>query len=163
MSHAARVTASDDVDAVTDAVLTASRLLIAVSARSIATVDETITIAQFRLLVVLRTRGPVKLTSLAEHLSVNPSTVTRMIDRLVTTGLISRETNPVSRRELMVTLTDIGARVVDEVTRRRRSEIAGIVSRMPPDTRKGLIHALTAFATAGHEPTITDQTDLPWV
>jgi len=70
MSHAARVTASDDV--VTDAVLTASRLLIAVSARSIATVDETITIAQFRLLVVLRMRGPVKLTSLAEHLSVNP-------------------------------------------------------------------------------------------
>jgi len=74
-----------------------------------------------------------------------------MVDRLATTELISRETNPVSRRELMVTLTDIGARVVDEVTRRRRSEIAGIVSRMPPDTRRGLIHALPAFATAGYD------------
>jgi hypothetical protein len=46
----------------TDAVLTASRLLVAVSARSIAAVDE-ITIPQFRLLVVFDTRGPLKLST----------------------------------------------------------------------------------------------------
>lgn len=163
MSHTARVAASDDVDAVTDAVLTASRLLVAVSARSIAAVDETITIPQFRLLIVLRTRGPVKLTSLAEHLSVNPSTATRMVDRLATAGLISRETNPASRRELMVALTSVGARVVDDVTSHRRSEIARIVSRMAPATRRGLVDVLTAFAAAGNEPAIAEQTDLPWV
>src|SRR3954451_15755886 len=94
--------APDDVDAMTDAVLTASRLLIAVSARSIGAVDESITIPQFRLLVVLDGRGPLKLTTLAEHLGVNPSTVTRMVDRLVAAGLVSREANPASRRELVV-------------------------------------------------------------
>lgn len=55
--------ASDDVDAVTDAMLTASRLLVAVSTRSIAAVDESITIPQFRLLVVLSSRGALKLTA----------------------------------------------------------------------------------------------------
>ena len=36
------------VDVITDALLTASRLLVAVSARSIAFVDETLSIPQFR-------------------------------------------------------------------------------------------------------------------
>lgn len=141
-----------DVDAVTDAVLTASRLLVAVSARSIASADETITLAQFRLLVVLITRGPLKLSTLADHLGVNPSTATRMIDRLITTGLVSRQVNPHSRREVVVELTEPGAEVVATVTDRRRREIAGIVARMPANLRRELVAALEAFNDAGGEP-----------
>src|ERR1700761_1440172 len=85
-------------DAVTDAVLTASRLLIAVSASSIASVDESITIPQFRLLVVLHSRGPMKLSILADRLGVNPSTTTRMVDRLVFAGLGDPQGKPTSRR-----------------------------------------------------------------
>jgi DNA-binding MarR family transcriptional regulator len=144
----------DDIDAVTDAVLTASRLLVAVSARSIASVDEQITVPQFRLLVVLDSNGPLKLTDLAEQLAVNPSTATRMVERLLTTGLISRRTNPESRRELVVALTETGAGVVGKVTRRRRAEISHIIAQMPTDTRHGLIHALTAFTEAGNEPSV---------
>ena len=59
-------TADDDsLDAITDALLTASRLLVAVSARSIAEVDETITIPQCRTLVILSARGPINLATLA--------------------------------------------------------------------------------------------------
>ena len=65
---------STDVDSVTEAVLTASRLLVAVSARSIAAVDETITLPQFRLLVILHSRGPLKHATLAELMGVTPST-----------------------------------------------------------------------------------------
>ena len=157
------VPASDDVDAVTDAVLTASRLLVAVSARSIAAVDESITIPQFRLLVVLDSRGPIKLTAVAESLAVNPSTATRMVDRLVAAELVSREANPASRRELVVSLTDTGAAVVREVTQRRRREIARIVSRMPATTRRGLVRALTSFADAGDEPSVVDHGDALWL
>jgi DNA-binding MarR family transcriptional regulator len=155
--------APDDVDAVTDAVLTASRLLVAVSARSIAAVDEAITIPQFRLLVVLSTRGPLKSTALAEHLDVNPSTATRMLDRLVTAGLVSREANPASRRELVIALSATGAAAVRKVTERRRSEITRIVGRMPVSTRRGLVRALCAFTEAGDEPALTERPDAPWV
>ncbi|WAL68679.1 MarR family transcriptional regulator [Amycolatopsis cynarae] len=147
----------------TDAVLTASRLLVAVSARSIASVDESITIPQFRLLVVLESRGPLKLTTLAEYLAVNPSTATRMVDRLVAADLVSREANPASRRELVVSLTETGAAVVAEVTQRRRAEITRIVARMPVSTRRGLVRALTAFTEAGDEPSLRDGTDTLWV
>lgn len=51
----------DDVDAVTRAVLTASRLLVAVSARSAAEVEERVTPPQFRMRVGLSTRGVTKL------------------------------------------------------------------------------------------------------
>ncbi len=143
--------AIDDVDAVTDAVLTASRLLVAVSARSIAAVDGTITIPQFRLLVVLGNEGPLKLTAIAGSLGVNPSTATRMVDRLVTAGLIDREPNPASRRELVVRLSRKGRTVAGNVIKRRRAQIAEIVGRMSPTSRRGLVRALSAFAAAGGE------------
>ena len=143
--------------------LTASRLLVAVSARSIASVDESITIAQFRVLVVLDVHGPLKLAALAEYLAVNPSTATRMVDRLVAADLVSRAANPASRRELVVTLTEGGSAVVRQVTQRRRAEITRIVGRMPVTTRRGLVRALSAFAEAGDEPLVGQNVDGFWV
>lgn len=154
-----------DVDALTDAVLTASRLLVAVSARSLAAVEETITLPQFRLLVLLDSRGVMKLSTLADLLDVNPSTATRMVDRLVTTGMIARQPNPVTRREVVVDLTTEGRRVVRGVTRRRRAAISRIVAKMSEDERRGLVDALTAFTAfteAGGEPAVTS-TDLGWI
>jgi DNA-binding MarR family transcriptional regulator len=159
----ARDAAGSDVDAVTDAVLTASRLLMSVSARSIAAVDDTITIPQFRLLVVLHGRGPVKLTAVAEALAVNPSTATRMVERLVATGLVSRDPHPTSRRELVVDLTERGHRAVRRVMRRRRGEISRIVAQMTPTARRNLVRALSAFAAAGGAASDGDDADIVWL
>ncbi|GAA1544201.1 MarR family transcriptional regulator [Streptomyces albidochromogenes] len=146
----------DDVDAVTRAVLTASRLLVAVSARSLAAVEDRVTLPQFRLLVVLCTRGPAKLVVLADRLGVNPSTAMRMIDRLIAAGLADRQTNPANRRETALRVTDEGRRLVDEVTASRRQEIAAIVERLAPEQRSVLIDALTAFTEAAGEPAVLD-------
>jgi DNA-binding MarR family transcriptional regulator len=142
----------DSLDAITDALLTASRLLIAISARSIAHVDETITIPQFRTLVILSACGPVNVATLAGLLDVQPSTTGRMVERLVTAGLIDRRPHPDSRRELMVALTVRGQEIVRTVTAHRREEIARVVQKMPQRERHGLVRTLTAFTTAGGEP-----------
>jgi DNA-binding MarR family transcriptional regulator len=144
--------ADESVDAITDALLTASRLLVGISAHSIAQVDETITIPQFRTLVILSNRGPVNLATLASLLGVQPSATGRMVDRLVAARLIDRLPHPTSRRELLATLTKRGRDVVRRVMEHRRSEIAAIVEKMPPTERHGLVRALTAFTTAGGEP-----------
>ncbi|MEW2265486.1 MarR family winged helix-turn-helix transcriptional regulator [Streptomyces sp. NPDC047853] len=144
--------AMDDVDAVTQAVLTASRLLVAVSARSLAEVEERVTLPQFRMLVVLATRGATKLVTLAEQLQVAPSTAMRMIDRLIAAGLADRHANPHSRRETLLQLTAEGRRTVESVTARRRTEIAAIVERLTPVQRLALVEALNAFNKAGAEP-----------
>jgi DNA-binding MarR family transcriptional regulator len=151
---------SDSLDVITDALLTASRLLVGISARSIAQVDETITMAQFRTLVILSHRGPVNLATLANQLGVQPSATGRMVDRLVAAGLIDRLPHPTSRRELIAALTKRGRDVVRRATAYRRAEIAAIVEKMPPAERQGLVRALTAFTAAGGEPDAIMDIDL---
>ena len=152
MTVGSATAAGESVDVITDALLTASRLLVAISARSIAQVDETITITQFRTLVILSNRGPVNLATLAALLDVQPSTTGRMVDRLVSAGLIDRGPHPSSRRELVAELTAHGRELVQQVTAHRRREIARIVENMPPRERRGLVRSLTAFTAAGGEP-----------
>jgi DNA-binding MarR family transcriptional regulator len=141
----------DDVAALTSALLTASRLLVAVSARSLAAAEERVTLPQFRVLVLLAIHGETNLVSLAERLVVNSSTALRMMDRLVDGGLVERRANPESRREVLLRLTEAGRQIVDEVTARRRTEIAAIVTRMSAKDRAGVVRALRAFTVAGGE------------
>jgi DNA-binding MarR family transcriptional regulator len=142
----------DDVEAVTQAVMTASRLLVAVSVRSLSAVEERVTLPQFRMLVVLSMGDATKLVTLAEHLRVAPSTAMRMVDRLIAAGLADRQTNPGNRRETLLRLTTEGRRTVAEVMARRRTEVEAIVERLSPDQRDTLVGALTAFNAAGGEP-----------
>jgi DNA-binding MarR family transcriptional regulator len=145
-----------DAEALVNALLTASRLLVAVSARSLAAVEETLTLPQFRMLVVLGTRGSLSLSQLAGELGVQPSTAMRMIDRLVAVDMVSRGASPTDRRTSVISLTASGRRTVTETTERRRAEIATIVDAMPAGKRRHLIEAFQAFTEAGREPSVTE-------
>jgi DNA-binding MarR family transcriptional regulator len=148
---------SAGVDQLVTAVLTASRVLVAVSARSLARLEETVTLAQFRMLVVLESRPDSNLNGLADELGVNSSTAMRMIDRLLSSELVTRRDNPANRREVLLALTPAGRRLVDRVTKRRRNEIAKIVTAMPERERAQLVDALHSFATAAGEPSAGDR------
>lgn len=142
------VTPSDEV---IDAVLRASRALVAIAARSLANVAANVTLPQYRALVVLCSRGPQSMTDLATALACSPSTATRMCDRLSSKGLIDREHPPGDRREVHVAVTEAGTGLVAAVTRRRRREITQIVTHVLPEDRRAMIDGLHAFATAAGE------------
>nr|WP_246306145.1 MarR family winged helix-turn-helix transcriptional regulator [Allobranchiibius huperziae] len=142
-----------DTEDFVSALLTASRALVGVSARSLADVEDTVTPTQFRALVVLAADGDGTLSRLAARLGVNASTAQRQVERLVRDGLVDRRENPQDRREVSIALTSHGSRLVDAVTSRRRAAIARIVRDMPDTDRGALIAALEAFATAADEPT----------
>ena len=145
-------TMDESVDAITDALLTASRLLVAISARSIALVDDTITIPQFRTLVILSHEGPINLATLAGLLGVQPSTTGRMVERLVSAGLIDRQPHPTSRRELVAELTSRGRAVVKAGHREWRTNSPASSRKTPQRQRRGLSAPPTAFTNAGAEP-----------
>ncbi len=136
---------------VVDAVLTTSRVLVAVAARSMASVESEVTLAQYRALVVLAERGEQRVSALAGVLDIHPSTATRLCDRLAAKGLIEREGSATSRREVDVGLSAAGAELVRSVTHRRRAEISRIVDAMPADSRDKFVAALTAFGAAAGE------------
>jgi DNA-binding MarR family transcriptional regulator len=147
---------AEDTDALVMALLTASRALVGVSARSIAAVEHRVTLTQFRLLVVLDAHGPTRLNSLAARLGVASSTALRTVDRLVAAGLVDRRDNERDRREVVIRLTPAGHDVVREVTSRRKQAIEEIAERMPVDRRRALVEALAAFAEAADEPQVPE-------
>ncbi|MFZ2056100.1 MAG: MarR family transcriptional regulator, partial [Acidimicrobiales bacterium] len=138
-------------DSVVDAVLSASRVLVAVAARSLADVAEEVTLTQYRTLVVLASRGPQNLAGLADAVGVTPATATRMCDRLVRKDLIRRRTERDDRRQLRVALTVKGRSLVDAVTVRRRQEIGRIMSEIPVEQQAVLVQALGRLASAAGE------------
>lgn len=151
------VTVPGDSDPVTDdelrAVEAACRVLVSISARSLAAVVGTVDPAQFRALVVLSNRGSVSLGELAEACAIHLSTASRMCERLVSTGLIDRADDPDNRRQLVLTLTAAGRRLVRDVMRRRRAALAPMVQGLPKEQRRQLVELLRLFAQADGEPT----------
>jgi DNA-binding MarR family transcriptional regulator len=134
--------------------MTASRALVGVSVRSLEDLGETVTVAQFRTLVVLDTHGEIHLNRLAEILGVNASSAMRMVDRLLAAGLVSRREKPADRRHTLISLTRRGEALVRRVTARRRRELTKLVSRMPTEHGENLVEALRAFAAVAGEPAV---------
>jgi DNA-binding MarR family transcriptional regulator len=137
--------------AAVDAVLTASRTLVAVATRSLGAAAEDTTIAQYRALVVLASRGPQRMVDLAGALGVTPSTAGRMCDRLLRKGFIRRHRARSDRRAVQVSITAAGRQVVDDATARRRRLIADILARLPVQQQSAIGAALWAFAEAAGE------------
>jgi DNA-binding MarR family transcriptional regulator len=145
------MTADDIADDDVDAVLAGSRAMIAVAVRSLSAMAEDITIAQYRTLVVLASRGPQKIADLAEQLGVTPPTAGRMCDRLVRRGLVSRHRAQADRRVVRISLTAAGRQIVDDATRQRRVFLARTLAALPAPRRGEVAAAMRAFAAAAGE------------
>jgi DNA-binding MarR family transcriptional regulator len=136
-----------------DAVMAASRALIAVAARSLAAVDDDVTLPQYRALVAMAERGTQRPVDLATAMAVSPSTATRMCDRLVAKNLVVRDRLGADRREVRVGLSRRGRQLVDEVMRRRRAELAVLLAELPVEKQESVADVLRAFAdVAGEVP-----------
>jgi DNA-binding MarR family transcriptional regulator len=138
-------------DTVIDSVLSASRVLVAVAARSLSDVGEEVTLTQYRTLVVLASRGSQNMAELAEAVAVTPATATRMCDRLVKKKLVVRRAERGDRRQVRLNLSRAGIELVAAVTDRRREEIERIVGAVPENEREVLVNALKRFAAAAGE------------
>ena len=136
-----------------DAVLSASRVLVAIAARSLADAGEEVTLTQYRSLVILASRGPQGIADLAEAVAVTPPTASRLCERLVRKGLVRRRTDRRDRRQVRVGLTEAGRHLVDTVTERRREEIAGLLASIPQQDQRPVAAALQQLAkSAGEVP-----------
>jgi len=138
-------------DSILDAVVTASRVLVAMAARSLADVGEEVTLTQYRSLVVLASRGPQGVAALAEAVSVTPPTASRLVDRLIRKGLVRRRMDRHDRRQVRIGLTEAGRRLVDLVTERRRQEIAQLLTSIDPEVQRLMAAGLQQLAEAAGE------------
>lgn len=71
--------------------------------------------SQAHALQVLGTTRTLPLYKLAAHLHLEKSTVSRLVNGLVERGWVERTINPNNRREVLLTLTETGRVVFEEV------------------------------------------------
>lgn len=137
---------------IAEAVLNASKVLVAIAARSLAGLADDITLPQFRALVLIASRGTQRPVDLADALAISSSGITRLCDRLVSKGLITRETGRgPDRREARLDLTTDGKRMVGEVMERRLTEITSIVERLSRPDRLKIASAMVKLAAVAGE------------
>lgn len=135
-----------------ESVMRASRALVGITAASIMTVDDVVTVPQLRVMMMIATRGGMNLAAVADALQVNPSNASRLVDRLLKIGLVDRRESPTDRRNIALTLTADGQALIDGVIRHRRNAIRRALRQMAPERRDLLATVLEDFATAAGEP-----------
>jgi DNA-binding MarR family transcriptional regulator len=145
-------TAVGCADAEVDAVMRASRVIFGIVAESVAQAEDAVTLPQLRALVLVATRAEVNASAVAAALDVHPSNATRLVDRLVQAGLLARREAASDRRNVELSLTDAGTRLVQSVMDHRRSGFRRILERMAAPERRQLSLALQHFADAAGEP-----------
>jgi DNA-binding MarR family transcriptional regulator len=149
--HANSHPTTHDTDSVVDAVVSASRALVGMAARSLADAGEEVTLTQYRTLVVLASRGPQSVGALAEAVAVTAPTASRMVDRLVRKRLVRRRIDANDRRQMRLALTDSGRHLVNMVTERRRAEIAEQLISIPEEVQRAMVEGLVQLAAAAGE------------
>ncbi len=105
--------------------------------------DDGLTIPQMRLLWALRDEDGLPVGALAEHLGVNPSTITGHVDRLVRQGLVRREEDSIDRRIVRNYLTAEGAVNVGALRRIAGNYVINILKRLD-DTQLARLEAALA-------------------
>lgn len=140
----------------------ATRVLAGVALRSLDVLDSAVTLPQFRLLAVLADIGPAPTGQAARTLGLDPSTVTRLADRMVAAGHVARGTAPQHRGVVTLELTDSGRYLVAVSDQWRRQELARILARLTPHDQQAVTAALGLLVTAaGDDYGITVRRPVP--
>jgi DNA-binding MarR family transcriptional regulator len=129
----------------------AMRVLAGVALRSLDVLDSAVTPPQFRLLAVLAGPEPVPSGLAAKTLGLDPSTVTRLADRMVSAGHVTRGTSPQHRGVVTLELTGSGRDLVAAADAWRRHELARIMARLTAREQAAVTAALELLVAAAGE------------
>ena len=121
--------------------------------RSLRAVDELsgLTPARLSALSVLHVGGPRPLGRLARDEAVASSTMTRIVDGLVSLGLAERRDHPENGRIVTVAATPAGSAVMEQAADRRLARIGEAVGRLPAEQQAALRRARPALRSLTEE------------
>ncbi len=131
-----------------DILLATLRLAMGLSVRAAEEVDSDVSPVQLRALTLLSAAPGSNLGRLAEAMGVALSTASRLVDRLVSAGLVDRRTSDVNRREVTLRLTDHGAQTLSRYDAIRLDGMRRVLEQLPDEDRYAVLAGLRALARA---------------
>ena len=146
--------ASQPTDAdlrVAQALLELSRVLMGVTLRAVAAAPVALTVPQHRVLLTIAADGPRRVGTLADDLGVNQSNASRIVDRLVSQGLVHRVRDSEDGRASLVDVTPDGHTLLRAVHDHRLAALLDVVARVPASTVElaSSLEQLSAAAGSG--------------
>jgi DNA-binding MarR family transcriptional regulator len=103
--------------------------------------DADLSDGQYSVLAMLEREGPKTPREIAAHERVQPPSMTRTLTALLELGLVTRTEHPSDRRQVLIAITEPGARTVRETRRRRDAWLARRLAALPSDERAVLARA----------------------
>lgn len=107
-----------------------------------------LTMTQLRMLFLVRENDGASAGMLADSLKVTPSTLTRIMDRLVGNRLVQRKVDDEDRRLVRHYLTPLALDMVADLERMGREQFYSIFRELRPEQLERLIAALQDLAVA---------------
>jgi DNA-binding MarR family transcriptional regulator len=95
-----------------------------------------LTVTQLRLLIILRTYGPSRMSVIAANMGVTLPTTTTIVDNLVKKNLVIRDTDPGDRRVVICNLSPYGQKLIDALWVSGRIAIEKLLEDMTPQQLK---------------------------
>ena len=102
---------------------------------------------QLACLLALLEYGPMSSSSLAQYVLVKPSTITGIIDRLESKGLVIRQRNQKDRRVVTIELTVAGQRLAEEAPLPIPDSILNGLKKLPPDQTQKIVENLAILVS----------------
>ncbi len=94
------------------------------------------------LAILLDNEGGLRQNQLASAFRVSPSTLSEMLNKLETDGMISRTSDPADRRATLLTLTEKGSSRAAEIKEETRRAFAETFGSLTDDEKQTLITLL---------------------
>lgn len=107
-----------------------------------------LSLSQVLALQIIEEQMPLTVSKLASDLYLDRSTVSRLIDSLVGSGLVLREVNENNRREVLLSLTEHGHDSVNRVRDQSIEFYRSVLDGLSEDERRGILDGFHKFATA---------------
>ena len=105
-----------------------------------------LTFSQLSALTSLQLAGALTPRELADVERVQPPTMTKIVGKLEERGLVARTPHPTDGRQVLVSLSEQGAREVVETQRRRDAWLARRLAELEPAERDVLARAAQILA-----------------
>jgi len=107
-----------------------------------------VSMAQCHALVEIGRAKSISLNELADKLSLEDSTMSRTVNKLVANGLVKRDIDPQDRRYVTISLTESGNRNYQNIEADMNIYFKNIYSSIPETKRKQVIDSIQILIDA---------------
>jgi DNA-binding MarR family transcriptional regulator len=110
--------------------------------------SEGLSMVQMNVLLRIYYHGACEITALIDTLQVSKAAAGQLVERMELQGLVVRGPDPTDRRARRVSLTAKGSELVAASIAARQAWMADLLSRLSPEERPAVAHALRVLTQA---------------